>query len=228
MNKTPKSCYICNAQYNSNFKILNSRCRLSNTDIVRYQCNKCGIIFGPLNLINATFSELSKEYQKIFDSGYKDADNTDLEIKVFKYLNPNKKSLYLNWGCGTTPKTIQKLNELGYSVLGYEPFNQKQISNKLVISDFDKLSKYKFDGIFSNNLLEHLQNPVSTLINMTSILKNKESYMVHATPCYKYVYEWTKFHLYFFVNNSLNEISKLTKLNIKNTDNDDIKIFEQI
>jgi len=52
----------------------------------------------------------------------------------------------------------------------------------------------RFDGIFSNNVLEHFRHPVQELQRMERLLHEGGS-MAHATPCFEYLYEYTRFHL---------------------------------
>lgn len=214
-------CPICHFTAN-NFKEINSVCRLTGIQIYRFICPCCDIIFGPLNLIEMSPDNLFLEYKAIFDSGYKDVDNTMSEINTFNYLNPIVGAHYLNWGSGSTSSTSKVLKGKGYTLFAYDPFNPLSAGNDLYISNVNNM---KFDGIMSHNLLEHLQNPVNTLIQMKSLLKNHACKMVHSTPCYRYEYEWTKFHLFFFVGKSLDIICKLTGLSYSKTNNSDIIIF---
>jgi len=59
----------------------------------------------------------------------------------------------------------------------------------------------RFDGIFSNNALEHLRYPAHELSMMRALL-NKGCKMSHATPCFEYLYEFSRFHLFFFLGRS--------------------------
>ena len=51
--------------------------------------------------------------------------------------------------------------------------------------DTDFVMANKFDGIMSNSVIEHLQNPIKELLIMKSILK-PGACMIHSTDCYKY------------------------------------------
>lgn len=59
----------------------------------------------------------------------------------------------------------------------------------------------RFDGVFSNNVLEHLRYPVEDLKAISAIL-NQGGRMSHATPCFEYLYEFTRLHLFFFLGRS--------------------------
>ena len=67
----------------------------------------------------------------------------------------------------------------------------------------------KFDGVFSNNVLEHLPDPVSELKFMKSLLRDeKTDLMAHATPCFEYAYEYTRFHLVFYTGGSIASVAR--------------------
>jgi 2-polyprenyl-3-methyl-5-hydroxy-6-metoxy-1,4-benzoquinol methylase len=65
----------------------------------------------------------------------------------------------------------------------------------------------KFDGIISNNVLDHMQDPIGTLKLMKSLLKSNAS-MIHASDGFDYNIPYTKAHLYFFVGKSVDYITK--------------------
>jgi len=83
------------------------------------------------------------------------------------------------------------------------------------------VSKLKFDGIFSHDVLEHLRYPVKTFELFAKLL-NPGGKMAHATACYKYVYEYTRFHLVFYTGNAVEELCKRTQFRViqKIEDND--------
>ena len=54
----------------------------------------------------------------------------------------------------------------------------------------------KFDGIFSNNVLEHFPQPLESFQDMRSCLRPGGA-MAHATPCYEWSYAHTRFHVFF-------------------------------
>ena len=60
----------------------------------------------------------------------------------------------------------------------------------------------RFDGIMSHNVIEHFQDPVTELRHMASLLRDKDSVMAHATGCYEYRYEYTRFHTFFYTGRS--------------------------
>jgi hypothetical protein len=50
-------------------------------------------------------------------------------------------------------------------------------------------------------VLEHLRHPVDELKTMSSLLP-AGGMMSHATPCFEYRFEFTRFHLFFFLGRS--------------------------
>lgn len=194
-------CKICNADLDlSKCKIFKSRCFVNKIELIRYKCTTCGVIFGTLDMISGTTEKIKQDYVSL-DTVYKESDAAEYEIRTFVSLSPRKDGLYLNFGCGNACSTINSLRNQGWNILGYEPYLPNP--NPFVIKNKDELLKYKFDGIMSNNLLEHLQDPIQDLLFMKSLLKNKSSLMAHSTPCYKYCCEISKYHLYFFVDKSV-------------------------
>lgn len=61
----------------------------------------------------------------------------------------------------------------------------------------------KFDGIFSHDLLEHLKHPAEELRFMKTLLRNSDCKMAHCTACYRYKYEYTRFHTCFYTGNAV-------------------------
>ena len=86
-------------------------------------------------------------------------------------------------------------------MLAFEPHMAAAPNANYVIGRRSQLETMQFDGIFSNNLLEHLRWPVQELAFMASLLK-PDAIMAHTTPCFEYRYEMTRFHLFFFVGKS--------------------------
>ena len=69
----------------------------------------------------------------------------------------------------------------------------------------------KFDRIFSNDLIEHLRFPVEELRFMRGLLK-EDGAMYHATGCYEYAFEYTRFHLFFFTGRSLRLLAEKKRI----------------
>lgn len=187
-------------------------CIFDGGELVRYVCPECGAIFGPTK-----FSSLSKDARNddytVHYTGYHEGDSTDKEVKTFMRLEPSKDGVYLNYGCGSWSQTMRKLHDLGYCVYGFEPYSQ-DIENPYIISDRAILSKMRFNGIFSNDVLEHLMDPAAELSFMKTLLATPDAKMAHTTGCYDYKYEYTRFHVYFFTGRALDVLCEKAGLNL--------------
>lgn len=192
-----------------------TNCIFGGGKLVRYKCTSCGAIVGPLKMFELTEQELALDYKRHYTI-FKEGDTTEDELCTFYYLKPKWGGKYLNYGCGGGwSKSIQILNEKGYDVYGFDPFSSNIISEK-IITNRNLLSTMKFDGIFTNNLLEHLRNPVEELIFMKSLLRDQDAIMAHATPCYEYLYPYTRFHVCFPVNKSVYYMFNVAGFSVEN------------
>lgn len=205
-------CPICGEKLNGNEKVYETECIFNGGRLKRIQCSNCDLIFGPEKMFALNEAELNKEYKWNYEV-YRETDCTELEIRAFMDMNPDKNGVYLNYGAGEWSTTNEKLREMGYNVYSYEPHVPKS-DNEYFISDKEQLKKMKFDGIFSHDLLEHLRYPVDELKFMSSILK-ENGIMNHVTACYEYMYEYTRFHLYFYLGKSKYILAEKAGLNIE-------------
>lgn len=209
------TCKICGHEAErQEYEKLESDCRFYGGKLTRYICPACGVIFGPTK-----FSELSKE--EIDDdyivhyAGFHEGDSTEKELNAFYLLAPTKQGIYLNYGCGSWSSSLERLREKGYQVFGYEPYAPKT-DNPYLITEAQELMKMRFDGIYSNDLLEHLLEPAESLRFMRDLLKSPLSKMAHSTSCYVYKYEYTRFHTFFYTGDSLKVLCEKTGLEIVN------------
>jgi hypothetical protein len=217
------NCPVCGfIDSSSNFRLYESYCVFGGGKLIRHECPQCGVIFGTQRMLSLSPEDLEKEYAEHYDC-YDEGDSTEAELRTFHYLNPKPEGIYLNFGCGQWSKTLEEARKMGYQLFGFDP-HAIDSSSEYIISDLDTLKSLKFDGIMSNNLLEHLRYPEKDLLLMASLLK-KGCYMVHTTPCYQYSYEYTRFHLYFFTGNSIRFICDKANLEYRDTNDCETKIF---
>lgn len=210
-NENHINCPLCDA--NLEKKLISkfeSHCIFGGGRLVRYQCSDCDLIFGPEKILNMSDAQLSDEYSLHY-SVYSEGDSTEQEIRAFHALNPSKNGMYLNFGAGAWSKSIKILRDEGWNVYGYEPYSQN--TSEFIITDEKILESMKFDGIFSNNVLEHFNHPVDEMRKMSRYLK-EDGRMSHATPCFEYLYEYTRFHLFFFLGRSSNILAKKAGLKV--------------
>jgi 2-polyprenyl-3-methyl-5-hydroxy-6-metoxy-1,4-benzoquinol methylase len=71
----------------------------------------------------------------------------------------------------------------------------------------------RFDGIFSNNVIEHFRDPQRQFKEFHAILK-PGGVMAHSSPCYKYAYAFTRFHTLFLLGRSTNVLAERTGFHV--------------
>lgn len=198
-----------------------SECIFNGGKLIRYVCPECGVVFGPEKMLNLDEKAFSDDY-KLHYSVYAEGDSTEREIEVFRKLNPSKDEVYLDWGVGAWSTVIPSLREEGYQVYGYDPY--APTDSEYIITDEEKLRTMKFDGIFSHDLLEHLKDPVGTFRLFADVLKSRGK-MIHSTACYDYVYEYTRFHLFFYTGRSIDKLCEETGFVVENIEKDPINLL---
>lgn len=57
------------------------------------------------------------------------------------------------------------------------------------------------------------------------LLNNLYSKMAHCTPCYEYSYEYTRFHLFFFTENSVEFICNKCNIAVESIEKDPAKSY---
>jgi len=202
------------------FGQVRSHCIFGGGDLLRYVCPVCEVTFGPDKMFDLTTSQLTEDYEwhyKVYDEG----DSSEQELRTFFALNPDKNGVYLNYGAGRWSNSVQQLRAQGWNVYAYEPHGtaSESVSDDWLIRSPDQLHFMRFDGIFSNNVLEHLRYPVQELQYMEGMLR-EGGLMAHATPCFEYLYEYTRFHLYFFTGKSKYLLMQKASLQMINEVND--------
>ncbi|MEO8188318.1 MAG: methyltransferase domain-containing protein [Burkholderiaceae bacterium] len=201
-----RACPICNhIATQSAFRELNSHCIFGGGVLLRHQCPDCSLVFGPDKMLNMTPQELTQDYEWHYQV-YEEGDSTPQEMRAFAALNPSREGVYLNYGAGGWSRSVQMLRSEGWQVYAYEPHLSAAADLTTgTISDKKVLDGMQFDGIYSNNVLEHLRHPVGELRYLAERLKTGGN-MAHVTPCFEYLYEYTRFHLFFFLGRSRNEL----------------------
>ncbi|MBQ8189512.1 MAG: class I SAM-dependent methyltransferase [Lachnospiraceae bacterium] len=197
------TCDICgHSDIRAHYDVKVAECIFNGGQLVRYVCPQCGVIFGPSKFKALGQDGINEDYW-VHYLGFKEGDSTEKEIRAFKMLNPSKEKVYLNYGCGSWSKSVELLREEGYQVYGFEPY-AADIDNPYIIGGKENIKDMRFDGIFSNDLLEHLINPIEDLQFMKTLLLKPGALMAHSTGCFEYVHEITRFHTHFFTGESAN------------------------
>ncbi len=205
-------CALCgHSAPTHQFKPYTTQCQFGGGRLLRHQCPVCDVIFGAQKMLALNKAELSAEYDvhyRLFTEG----DSTDQEVRAFFALDPQPGGRYLNYGAGAWSRSVELLRAQGWDITAYEPTASAQQQPGLITRP-EALAALRFDGIYSNNVLEHLRHPVDTLRELASVL-NPGGRMSHATPCYEYLYEYTRFHLFFFLGRSRNYLAQHAGLDI--------------
>lgn len=205
------TCPLCGFTSSvTTLKQFKSNCIFGGGLLLRYQCTNCDLIYGPKKMLDLTPAELSSDYEwhyRVYDEG----DSTAQEIRAFHLLKPSKSGVYLNYGAGAWSRSVEILRSEGWNVMAYEPHGSAQASSDHVISSRSELKKISFDGVFSNNVLEHLRYPIEELSFMREIIK-QGGRMSHATPCFEYLFEYTRFHLFFYLGRSRSLLAERANL----------------
>ena len=203
---TPVKCLVCGHEApKSTYETKVSECIFGGGRLERFICPECGCIFGPLKMMALSQEQLGEEYKQHY-SVYCEGDSKWKERLSFEALNPTKNGRYLNYGAGIWSKTTIELRQEGWDVWDYEP-NASSANYDWLVSSPGQLASMKFDGIFSNDVLEHFKDPINELKIMKSLL-SLQGKMAHCTGCYEYAYEFTRFHYVFFTGRSLEYIAK--------------------
>lgn len=191
-------CIICSHRASSPaFQSRVARCDFGGGELVRHECPICGCLFGPMKYLDLSEDFVQLDYRLLY-SRYSEGNSTASEVLAFETLEPKQGALYLDWGCGGAwSKTIEQLRSAGFDVWGYEPSVEP---SGFVVNHRDQISA-KFDGIFSNNVIEHFRSPVEQFRYFASILK-PDGKMAHQSPCYAYEYANTRFHTLFLLGES--------------------------
>lgn len=216
MPQEPKSrhCPLCGHQdLDDAFVKYETHCRFGGGRLLRHQCPSCDVIFGADKMFQLSSEELSQDYEWHYGI-YEEGDSTEQELRAFHSLQPVREGIYLNYGAGAWSRSVQILREEGWNVLAFEPHGSASTTGDYLISSRAALSAMKFDGLFSNNVLEHFRQPISELSFMRSLVK-PGGRMAHATPCFEYRFEYTRFHLFFFLGRSRALLAKNINVSIK-------------
>ena len=220
-------CLACDqARPNDQFAKRHDACVFGGGKLERLECPNCGCVFGPMKYLQTPLPVVEADYRMLYAS-YSEGDSTENELRAFEALKPRKDGLYLNWGSGAWSASVERLRAEGYDVWGYEP--HAEIDNPYVVRNRGEVSA-KFDGIFSNNVIEHLFDPAAQFRDFHTILK-PGGRMAHASPCYAWTYAYTRFHVFFPLADSPARLAERTGFRLTGAENDGdyrVRVFEAL
>jgi hypothetical protein len=203
----PLACPVCDrAARRGDLEALVDACVFGGGRLERFRCAGCGCIFGPAKVLEASEALLKADYTLLYED-YSEADSTASELRAFRSLRPVAGGAYLDWGCGRWSRTVPELRGQGYDVWGFEPSAPPEDSG-FVVGDRASITG-RFDGLFSNNVIEHMLRPVEEFRFFHRIL-GPGARMAHASPCYRYAYAFTRFHTLFLTGDSPGVLAERT------------------
>ena len=221
------ACTLCHLSApRKGFSRLQSTCIFMGGLLERFVCPRCGVIFGPLKVTRMTDEELNREYAEHYRV-FREGDATELELRAFEHLKPNRSGTYLNIGSGAWSESLLRLRKGGWDIYGYEPHSAAEVASRhdFVITRLEDVKAMRFDGVMSNNTLEHFKDPIAAFRFFKTLLKDRGSRMVHSTPCYEYLHEHTRFHLHFFTGKSLDYLCRESGFAVEDRIEDRAKDF---
>lgn len=181
-----KKCIVCKQK---------SVLKITRKEFSIFECNNCGMIFVNPDQIDSNYYQ---QYEEDISSPmlyYKSIEEYDRRSfkKRLQFMDkyfPEKGSL-LEIG-SNTGTFLRVAKEHGWSVYGVEPnkaiceeFKKKvkdiPIYNCFFDEKFVKNTTRKYDLIYSSDVIEHVPDPVSFLVNARKLLK-KDGHIVIVTP----------------------------------------------
>lgn len=190
-------------------------CRFAGGRLRRYHCPECEALVGPFKMLDMTPAELATEYAVLY-STYSEGETVEDTVRTFHSLDPEPGPVYLDWGCGWWSSSITRLRGEGWNVWGYEPTPGGPSEH--VVSDVGHIAP-GLAGIYSNNVIEHLTDPVATFRQMRSLLR-LGGMMAHSSPCYAERYLDTRFHTVFFLGRSIEKLAARTGFEVVRREED--------
>ncbi|HIW77626.1 MAG TPA: class I SAM-dependent methyltransferase [Candidatus Bilophila faecipullorum] len=213
----PDRCPLCGGALSGQLRRYETECIFHGGRLLRHQCPHCDVIFGPQKMLRLSEADLAEEYRWHYT--FSNESNTlEKELRAFEQLRPRKDGVYLNYGAGRWSHTGEHLRAQGWNVYDYEPYSQPE--GEFVITDRHRLSGMAFDGLFSQDVVEHLRHPAEEMRFMSSLVK-EGGRMVHVTGCWEYMYEYTRFHLFFFLGRSKEVLARESGLRLMEYVRDD-------
>ncbi len=205
-------CIVCEHEdlYVS-FETRSSECLFGGGRLERYICPVCDCIFGARKFLSIDAKMVDLDYRLLY-SRYREGPGSAVsEMRAFEALNALQvEGTFVNWGAGAWNDTTEKLQEKGYDCWSYEP--SAPISDPRVITQKEAIP-VDLAGIFSNNVIEHFLDPVEQFQEFQRMLAPGAK-MAHASPCYKYLYPFTRFHTVFLLGKSPEVLAERTGFRI--------------
>lgn len=215
-------CLACDGQ--GPFGARTDTCIFGGGRLDRFECRDCGCVFGPMKYLDLPEAIVEADYRLLYQS-YNEGDSTEQELRAFHALDPKPGGLYLNWGSGAWSASVERLRAEGWDVWGYEP--HAETTSPFVVKTRGEVSA-RFDGVFSNNVIEHLRDPAAQFADFKAVLK-PGGRMAHASPCYDWRYAYTRFHVFFPMGTAPERLAARTGYRVTGREDDGdycVRVFE--
>jgi SAM-dependent methyltransferase len=214
----PLTCVVCgHTAGRDGFEIREDRCYFGGGRLERYVCPACDCVFGPQKYLDLDEAFVARDYQVLY-SRYSEGDSTENELRAFRALSADKGGRYLDWGAGGGwNRTLAILRDEGWNLVAHEP-NSSSATTDLGAPVWDGVSG-GFDGLFSNNVIEHFRDPVAQFRRFHELLR-PEGRMAHASPCYDYCFAFTRFHSVFLLGRSPFVLAERTGFKVVDSERD--------
>lgn len=201
--KSPVTCSVCNHVQEKVETIIAKGKIFTSSDVIRIKCENCSSIFGPISILK---TENLEYYYELAYSFFKEGDTSNMQRDVLlalKLVNPGR---YLNYACGIVwDRHLQRfIDSYGFDVYGYD-FTIKDPTDRL-LNKID--TSMVFDGLCSNNYIEHIQKPYDQFCEWNRMLKLGAN-MVHQ-GCFAYDIGFTPFHILYLSEKGLKIICEKT------------------
>ena len=206
------------------FAVRTDACVFGGGKLERLECPSCGCVFGPLKYLQTPPELVDLDYRLLY-TDYSEGDSTEAEIRAFRAMGPKPGGVYLNWGSGAWSESVERLRAEGFDVWGFEP--HATVDSQFVVQRRDQISA-KFDGVFSNNLIEHLFDPAEQFADWKSLLK-PGGRMAHASPCYEWSFAYTRFHVFFPLGEAPARLAERTGFRLTGAEDEGefhVRVFE--
>lgn len=208
------TCALCahTAPFSA-FEKVESTCMFLGGRLIRYRCPECDVIFGPHKMLRLDEQMVDLEYRNLYRM-YAEGNTTESTIRTFHLLDPKREGKYLDFGCGGEwSEAVARLRQEGWDIVGFEPSARN--SSGHVLSKWEEIEQQRFDGILSHNVVEHLFDPAGSTGRLAKLLA-PDGRIVHATACFDYLYEYSRFHVFFFTGRSPEILAQKAGMKIVN------------
>jgi SAM-dependent methyltransferase len=219
-------CLICNRKTKLKILFTSDRYGINQNTVI---CQNCGLVFTNPRGTESEYAEFyeSNLYRRLYD-GRNIAESHDIDLnedstrgEFLKFLSKSQIDFktVIDVGAGYGHKVYQ-LKKMGKKALGVEP----SLSNCLFmdsqglecvqgfIKDLKTIKKKNFDLIVLSHVLEHLHDPIKSLIEISQI---ESKYIYIEVPGFgSYFQSIQNAHLYYFSIKSLKTVCSKANLKI--------------